>query len=86
MKRQSEDGYMFVNAEYSLHFHVLLKIKLLWLLHIGCVTVAGADKIVVLSDGKVAETGTPDELMKKDGIFVHMSKLQTQGQNWNLEN
>lgn len=49
-------------------------------------TVAGADKIVVLSDGKVAETGTPDELMKKDGIFAHMSKLQTQGQNWNLEN
>lgn len=48
--------------------------------------VAGADKIVVLSDGKVAETGTPDELMKKDGIFAHMSKLQTQGQNWNLEN
>ena len=37
-------------------------------------TVAGADKIVVLSDGKVAETGTPDELMKKDGIFAHMSK------------
>ena len=49
-------------------------------------TVAGADKIVVLSDGKVVETGTPDELMKKDGIFAHMSKLQIQGQNWNLEN
>lgn len=49
-------------------------------------TVAGADKIVVLSDGKVVETGTPDELMKKHGIFAHMSKLQTQGQNWNLEN
>lgn len=49
-------------------------------------TVAGADKIVVLSDGKVAETGTPDELMKKDGLFAHMSKLQTQGQNWSLEN
>ena len=46
---------------------------------------AGADKIVVLSDGKVVETGTPDEL-KKHGIFAHMSKLQTQGQNWNLEN
>ena len=49
-------------------------------------TVAGSDKIVVLSDGKVVETGTPDELMKKDGIFAHMSKLQTQGQNWNLVN
>ena len=49
-------------------------------------TVAGADKIVVLSDGKVVETGTSDELMKKDGIFAHMLKLQTQGQNWNLVN
>lgn len=48
-------------------------------------TVAGADKIVVLSDGKVVETGTPDELMKKDGIFAHMSKLQAQGQTWSLE-
>lgn len=48
-------------------------------------TVAGADKIVVLSDGKVAETGTPDELMKKDGIFAYMSKLQAQGQTWSLE-
>ena len=48
-------------------------------------TVAGADKIVVLSGGKVAETGTPDELMKNDGIFAHMSKLQTQGQTWSLE-
>ena len=47
---------------------------------------ACADKIVVLSDGKVAEVGTPDELMKKDGIFAHMSKPQTQGQNWNLVN
>lgn len=46
---------------------------------------AGADKIVVLSDGKVVETGTPDELMKKDGIFAHMSKLQAQGQAWSLE-
>ena len=53
--------------------------------HRMCI-VACADKIVVLSDGKVAEVGTPDELMKKDGIFAHMSKLQTQGQNWNLVN
>ena len=53
--------------------------------HRMCI-VACADKIVVLSDGKVAEVGTPDELMKKDGIFAHMSKLQTQGQNWTLVN
>lgn len=39
-------------------------------------TVAGADKIVVLKDGVVAEQGTPEELVKKDGIFSHMMNEQ----------
>lgn len=47
-------------------------------------TVAGADKIVVLSDGVVAEQGTPQELMHKNGIFKRMAELQTQSQNWTL--
>lgn len=42
-------------------------------------TVAAADQIVVLKDGRVAETGTPKELMKKeDGIYRHMEKMQAQ--------
>lgn len=48
-------------------------------------TVAGADKIVVLKEGNVAEEGTPQELMKKDGIFAHMSRLQNESQKWVLE-
>ncbi len=47
-------------------------------------TVAGADKIVVLSDGKVAEQGTPDSLTKNDGIYARMVKLQTESQNWTI--
>ena len=47
-------------------------------------TVAGADKIVVLSDGVVAEEGSPDELYKKDGIYTHMTDLQRDSQNWTL--
>ena len=47
-------------------------------------TVAGADKIVVLSDGLVAEQGTPEELYKKKGLYSRMVKLQTKGQNWTL--
>lgn len=43
-------------------------------------TVAGADKIVVLKDGVVAEQGTPDELIKKNGVFRHMSDLQIQAE------
>ena len=45
-------------------------------------TVAGADKIVVLADGRVAEQGSPEELYQKNGIYTHMVKLQTESQNW----
>lgn len=48
-------------------------------------TVAGADKIVVLSNGVVAETGTPKELQNKNGIYSNMIKLQTESQNWALD-
>lgn len=48
-------------------------------------TVAGADKIVVLEDGKVAECGKPDELMSKNGVYANMVKLQTQNAEWTLK-
>ncbi len=47
-------------------------------------TVAGADKIVVLKDGVVAEQGSPIELMSKNGIYANMVKLQTESQNWSI--
>ena len=47
-------------------------------------TVAGADKIVVLSDGPVAEEGSPKDLEEKNGVYAHMVKLQTESQNWKL--
>ena len=47
-------------------------------------TVAGADKIVVLKDGAVAESGTPAELLRQDGIFRHMTQLQTESAQWQL--
>lgn len=47
-------------------------------------TVAGADKIVVLKDGCVAEQGTPEELMKQKGVYRHMAKLQGQSLRWGI--
>ncbi len=47
-------------------------------------TVSGADKIVVLSDGVVAEEGAPEDLMKKNGLYAHMVKLQTESHSWTL--
>ena len=48
-------------------------------------TVTGADKIIVLSDGHVAEQGRPEELYEKNGLYTHMVRLQTQSQSWTLE-
>lgn len=47
-------------------------------------TVAGADQIVVLSDGRVAEAGSPAQLMAQGGFFAHMTHLQTANQRWGL--
>ena len=45
-------------------------------------TVAGADKIVVLSEGVVAEQGAPDALYARNGQYTHMVDLQTESQSW----
>lgn len=45
-------------------------------------TVASTDKIVVLRDGQIAESGTPEELLKINGIYAHMCELQKQAQSW----
>lgn len=47
-------------------------------------TVAGADKVVVLKDGIVAEQGRPDELYARKGLYTHMVDLQSASQNWTI--
>ena len=47
-------------------------------------TVANADKIVVLKDGKVAEQGKPDELAKTGGIYSNMVEKQLASAEWKL--
>ena len=47
-------------------------------------TVMGADHVVVLSEGLVAEEGSPDELLEAEGIFARMARLQGQAANWKM--
>ena len=47
-------------------------------------TVANADKIVVISEGRSDEQGTPSELLKKDGIYAKMVKFQTESKSWSI--
>lgn len=48
-------------------------------------TVAGADHIVVLGNGKVIQQGSPDQLMRQGGLYRHMTELQKESSDWKLE-
>ena len=48
-------------------------------------TVAGADKIVVLADGVVAEQGKPSGLYNKNGIYARMVDLQSASGKWKIK-
>ena len=48
-------------------------------------TVDGVDKIVVLKDGVVAETGTPEKLKEQNGIYKHMVDVQLETEQWKYQ-
>lgn len=47
-------------------------------------TVAGADKVVVLENGRVAQMGKPSDLMQQSGIYRNMVELQNGSMEWKL--
>lgn len=47
-------------------------------------TVENADQIIVLDGGVVAESGTHEELMRKNGRYARLVKLQTASAEWKL--
>ncbi|MFQ6793505.1 MAG: ABC transporter ATP-binding protein [Thomasclavelia sp.] len=48
-------------------------------------TVESADKIIVLDNGRVVESGTPNELMQQQGTYYRMVNLQRQSAKWQLK-
>lgn len=47
-------------------------------------TVENADQIIVLDGGVVAEHGTHEELMRKNGLYAKLVKIQTASAQWKL--
>ena len=47
-------------------------------------TVEGADKLVLLKDGRVEEMGSPKELLERNGLYAKMCALQEQSGAWKL--
>ena len=47
-------------------------------------TVAGADKVVVLEQGKVVQQGAPSKLIEENGLYRHLVELQQHSQTWTI--
>jgi ATP-binding cassette subfamily B protein len=47
-------------------------------------TVVGADKIAVLADGRLVESGTGAELLAQNGLFARMHRIQQESLGWSI--
>ncbi len=47
-------------------------------------TVTSADRIVVIKDGKIANTGTHDQLKDKDGLYAEMWRQYNKAAKWKV--
>ncbi len=68
-------------AEYAVfqRFGALIEDRIAILISHRFSTVRMADRIVVLSDGRVLEIGSHDELILKDGAYARLFNLQAEG-------
>ncbi len=47
-------------------------------------TISGADHIVVMENGRVAEEGTHEELLKNHGVYENLYRIQTESLGWKI--
>ena len=47
-------------------------------------TIAGADQIIVLEDGKLSEQGTHQELIEKNGLYKKLFTIQQDSLGWSV--
>ncbi len=74
-----ENEYMVQRA-----FEQLAKGKTVLMIAHRLSTVVNADKICVLSEGKLQEEGTPRELGERGGLYARMAELQKQSGAWRI--
>lgn len=65
-------------------FNVLARGKTVLMIAHRLSTVTGADRIVVIKDGKIADSGTHSELKNKDGLYAEMWKQYNKAAKWKV--
>ncbi len=71
-------------AKVQAAFHVLAKGKTVLMVAHRLSTVTGADRIVVIRDGKIEDTGTHGQLKDKDGLYSEMWKQYNKAAKWKV--
>lgn len=71
-------------AKVQAAFNVLAKGKTVLMIAHRLSTVTGADRIVVIKDGKIADTGTHEQLKSRDGLYAEMWKQYNKAAKWKV--
>ena len=71
-------------SEIQKALSILIKNKTVIVIAHRMRTIANADKIVVLKEGKIVEKGSPQELNQIDGLYKRMVDIQNKTGKWRL--
>lgn len=71
-------------AKVQAAFNVLARGKTVLMIAHRLSTVTSADRIVVIRDGKIEDTGTHDQLKDKDGLYAEMWRQYNKAAKWKV--
>ena len=46
--------------------------------------IRNSDQILVVDDGRIAEAGTQDELIRQNGIYKRFTEIRERAEGWNI--
>lgn len=84
-----DEAMAFTDAENELALREgmaeLLRGKTVLMIAHRLYSIQDADRIFVLADGKLQESGTHSELMQKSGLYAHLWNIQNETENWQMK-